>query len=356
MNSPLVFTDPSGFSPFWKKKWFKTAAAIGIGMWTGVWIGDGLIALAAGSAEGSFAGMFVTFAEGGVGSLSAAGAAASGAAGGFAAGLVSTGGDVKASLQQGLIGGLSGGLYSLAGGVGASFGTGGAEHYAAHAGAGCLVAVAQGGKCGQGAASALVAKFASLNSNFGKIGNGIATVIAGGTTSVIGGGKFANGATSALYGYLYNEVMSQKNGSRMHSEEFEALKDRSFFRGYHRYDNWTPCEGSCDKESVLFQLNEQPAPGIRIGNQTSIRGLGIVTHDSDSQGTLNTTSDGKHALAPGLVARVLEGRDGVLGIRSIGIGWGIFPSINESSAPSLWRAQDKAIFERANRCGTAKCQ
>ena len=188
MNSPLVFTDPSGFSPFWKKKWFKAVAAIGVGLLVGDFV-DAYMGLANWAAEGTFTAFQTSV--------------ASGAAGGFAAGLVSTGGDVKASLQQGLIGGFSAGLFNLAGDVGVGR-VGGFEHYAAHAGAGCLVAVASGGKCGRGAASAVVSKFTTLNSDFGTIGNGIATVIAGGTTSVIGGGKFANGATSALYGYLYN--------------------------------------------------------------------------------------------------------------------------------------------------------
>ena len=40
------------------------------------------------------------------------------------------------------------------------------------------------------------------------LGRGIATVVAGGVGSVIGGGKFENGAVTAAYGYLFNHCMS----------------------------------------------------------------------------------------------------------------------------------------------------
>lgn len=47
---------------------------------------------------------------------------------------------------------------------------------------------------------AVAGKFAT---NFTE-GNFMATVVAGGTVSAIGGGKFANGALTASFGYLYN--------------------------------------------------------------------------------------------------------------------------------------------------------
>jgi hypothetical protein len=160
---------------------------------------------------------------------------------------------------------------------------------------------------------------------------------------------------SELVEYLFNELLSRSDGSRMHSEEFDAKANRSAFSGYHRYDNFTACEGTCNPDAVVFQLNMQPAPGTRDGNNTTILILGTVSHDSDSQGTMNTTQEGSHRLAPGRVWRFREDRDGVVGIRTIGIGWGIFPKVNEITAPYLWRSQDRSIFERANRCGASRC-
>ena len=48
------------------------------------------------------------------------------------------------------------------------------------------------------------------NSNFGKV---IASSIVGGTASVLGGGKFANGAITGAYVMLFNEMMHQKDGN-----------------------------------------------------------------------------------------------------------------------------------------------
>jgi hypothetical protein len=119
---------------------------------------------------------------------------------GFAGGFVGSGGDLKAGVQ----GALTGGLFGAAGTIGAANDP---SRYLAHAGAGCISSVAGGGKCGEGAASAVFGKFTSNNINIqNDIGRGIAAVVAGGVGSVIGGGKFANGAETAAYGYLFNQM------------------------------------------------------------------------------------------------------------------------------------------------------
>ena len=107
-------------------------------------------------------------------------------------------------------------LFQQAGNVGGRDGANTLGRYLAHAGAGCISSVAGGGKCGQGAASAVFGKFTSNqiagiggDSLGADIGRGVATAVAGGVGSVIGGGKFANGAETAAYGYLFNELMHQ---------------------------------------------------------------------------------------------------------------------------------------------------
>ncbi len=198
-NNPLMYTDPSGFAPFWKKKWFKSLAAIGVGFLVAPYASN----LVAGLLEG-VEGLTYALAGGNGVALTSTGVtlanAGSAALVGFTSGLVASGGDLKASFQGAFIGVISGGLFNAAGQVGANFGDGKFAHYAAHAGAGCLTAVMQGGKCGQGAASAVVSKFATIETRGkGEYVQAFATIVAGGTTSVIGGGKFANGAQSALY-------------------------------------------------------------------------------------------------------------------------------------------------------------
>ena len=122
------------------------------------------------------------------------GAIIGGAAGGFAGGMVGSGGN----LHAGVSGAISGGLFGWAGGL-----TPGdpwsLERYAGHALAGCVGGLASGG-CERGAASAIAGQWGTniSNSSF------IVTVVVGGTTSVIGGGKFANGAETAAFGYMYN--------------------------------------------------------------------------------------------------------------------------------------------------------
>jgi hypothetical protein len=77
---------------------------------------------------------------------------------------------------------------------------------AGHAAVGCASAAASGGKCGAGALSAGVPAVAGPAIN----GRGFASLVAnstlGGLASVAGGGKFANGAATAAFGYLLNDM------------------------------------------------------------------------------------------------------------------------------------------------------
>ena len=76
-----------------------------------------------------------------------------------------------------------------------------------------MTSVAGGGKCGPGALSASFSKFATVSGFVGSdpISGTITSAIVGGTASVLGGGKFANGATTAAMGYLFN-AWAHRNG------------------------------------------------------------------------------------------------------------------------------------------------
>lgn len=76
----------------------------------------------------------------------------------------------------------------------------------AHMLIGCVQGAMSGGKCGPSAMAALAGKVATegLPGNVGVVERGLVTSLAGGTASVIGGGKFANGAYGAAVGYLFN--------------------------------------------------------------------------------------------------------------------------------------------------------
>jgi hypothetical protein len=87
---------------------------------------------------------------------------------------------------------------------------------AGHALVGCLSAVASGGKCGGGAAAGGLASlgsplveqyFPNARIDAGeKLGGTIASAVLGGIGSVAGGGKFANGAVTGAFGYLFNQL------------------------------------------------------------------------------------------------------------------------------------------------------
>jgi hypothetical protein len=84
-----------------------------------------------------------------------------------------------------------------------------------HAAVGCVSATMSGGDCGAGAVSAGLADYASNNMpglfDANVAGRTAYVAIVGGTTSVIAGGKFANGAQTAAFGYLFNS-WAHRNG------------------------------------------------------------------------------------------------------------------------------------------------
>jgi RHS repeat-associated protein len=201
MNNPLAYTDPSGYWSLrksWKKlfknKVFRAVAAIAVGYFTGGALMNAII-------PASF------------GAPSAALAAIGGAGGGLVGGAIS--GDSSKAALQGMF---SGGLFGFIGGSAAQGGWSDAARIGAHGAAGCVTSAAAGGSCGAGAASAAFGKFATLNGpgwtqdpqSFGQFAAGITyTAVSGGIGSVLAGGKFANGAETAAYGYLFNHMSAR---------------------------------------------------------------------------------------------------------------------------------------------------
>ena len=251
LNNPLSYTDPSGYflKKLFKNKAFRIIASIAVAAVIGDWTGQSVMwAMASTSSNAA-----------------AIGAIAGGAAGGFAAGVVGSGGDLKAGLQ----GALTGGLFGAAGTVG---GMNDPSRYLAHAGAGCVSAVAGSGKCGQGAASAVFGKFTSnalggLNENAPiseVVGKGVATAVAGGVGSVIAGGKFANGAETAAYGYLFNQI-SQRRGCTASNYMSCAMGDRES-------DEWKAADQKIKSgAAVIADATDKGATGaamacVAVGN------------------------------------------------------------------------------------------
>jgi hypothetical protein len=125
----------------------------------------------------------------------------SAAVGGLFGGAVATG-----NLEGALTSALTAVAFSGVGSWAETF-THPAQKIAAHAVTGCFVGEATGGTCGTGALSAAAGKAVTI----APWGSGpeikfVQAVTAGGVASVLGGGKFGNGAWTAGFGYLFNQL------------------------------------------------------------------------------------------------------------------------------------------------------
>ena len=148
------------------------------------------------------------------------------------------GGSLSQSLRAGLISAATAIAFNAVGGMVSGIGPvefGNAAHLvkiAGHAGVGCLSAMASGGKCGQGAASAAASAFGApvIGSMFPNpqgnagdfIGGTVASGALGGAASVAAGGKFATGAETAAFGYMFNHIVHDQ---RNYVDQFDIGND-----------------------------------------------------------------------------------------------------------------------------------
>jgi RHS repeat-associated protein len=213
LNNPLRYTDPSGEII----EWYLAAAYVvgavlarnGNEYWS--FVGQATMFFSGAALGGTcpVCGGWGAAAAGGSGAATA-GIFALGAIGGYAA-PGATGGDA-------ILGGLSALAFmaigqELADGVGfADVVDRAPQRMLAHALMGCVRGMASGGSCGPSAAAAFVSKGVTEGVSAGGGNawvNGIASTVAGGTISYMGGGKFANGAITAGYQYVFNQAMAQ---------------------------------------------------------------------------------------------------------------------------------------------------
>jgi RHS repeat-associated protein len=290
MNNPLVLTDPSGYSwwtslrnalcPICDSRHRREVLGLAVGLLTQQWW----------LVQGFWGG-----------------AIAAGAAGGFTGTLVVSGGDVRAAAQ----GALTGGMMGWAGGIGPAADSW--ERYAAHAFAGCVSGAVQGGGCGRGAAAAVTGKFITnqVPDDWSRPSQGIAAAFAGGTASVITGGKFSDGARTAAYGYLFNCLAHECDGAKYDQ------KDPT----YHSYVPFatdvlcnTSTAGCVDAARLEMSCNSAPSQGACVGvggkdvnqNLPGITSANPVTqYRPNPDMIINGTSDG-HIFNDGYVVRWLS--------------------------------------------------
>lgn len=111
----------------------------------------------------------------------------------------------------------------------------------AHALIGCASAAAGGGECAAGAAGAAAAKGITLGASELGIksaeGQYVLAAVAGGTASQLAGGRFANGALTAAFGYLFNQAgQSGRDPLDRHNLEVDRLIGEDIAKGYTLVD------------------------------------------------------------------------------------------------------------------------
>jgi RHS repeat-associated protein len=206
LNNPLNATDPSGYflKKLLKNKNFRLLLSIAISAYIGVGGWEFLHGAGGAGGVGGFTGSL----------------AGNAAAAGFVSGAINSG-----TLEGAVTGAFTSlaffGAGQAASALGGALGDGalaasflseqGLARALVHAAAGCAVSSSQGGDCGQGALSAGLTKFggshlpmADSGSFGGVLQNTMMQGALGGTISELTGGKFANGATSASFQFLFN--------------------------------------------------------------------------------------------------------------------------------------------------------
>ncbi|MGH8016716.1 MAG: RHS repeat-associated core domain-containing protein [Opitutaceae bacterium] len=200
-NNPLNATDPTGFLSL--KDVVKIVAIVVVAYFTAGW-GAGALG------PSISAGFGVSAAVGaGIG-----GGFAAGFASGFAGSLLN-GGSIGDAFQAGVVGGVIG---AISGGVAGGIGDLAAKyefqgdwlHHALHGVSQGAVTEAFGGDFRHGFYAAAFSSLATDKVSTrieGDSGRTIAAAVIGGTASVLGGGKFANGATTGAFTYLFNSAL-----------------------------------------------------------------------------------------------------------------------------------------------------
>lgn len=258
---------------------------------------------------------------------------------GFAGGAVASG-----NLSGGLQGAVSAiGFY----GVGEL--VGGMETFGSamvHGVAGCVSSEINGGKCGPGFLSASFSKamipVTAPMIRVDPLAGTVISAVVGGAGALLGGGKFANGALTAAFGYLFNcghdpgTCMSDQFSDDPRGHEYEHNLE------YTTYICVFP-DINCSREIVLEGVMRFPAPfssGSRMVNTGDISyagfaGLNPVMHvvDRANFAVFNLTQPGhwfQDASGAGYVYRnVQQDKIGVF-IQTYGAGNGPLKNINNA--------------------------
>jgi hypothetical protein len=228
--------------------------------------------------------------------------------------------------------------------------------------------------CARGAVSQVISKWVTLRTEtWGPAGQFAATTIAGGTTSVITGGKFATGAQTAAFGYLFNAMA--------HDRGTPAGYGPGSADGDHYYMVWTQLTTNCDAACVQawsaaslqfsypnFELRQTstdfggrpvvvygPPPGrdaLDPSNYVVPGGRVVQTLSLDGSVTNTTLRD--HVFCCGTITRSLVTVGNSLYMMTVGSGYNVFPgtnirstwlaNLNSSAGQQIFRSLDQQLI------------
>ncbi|WP_276576603.1 RHS repeat-associated core domain-containing protein, partial [Bradyrhizobium sp. 21] len=322
-NDPLTFTDPSGhcfLGCFWQHigsgissavhavtHFFATNAIARAILQIGATI---LLSSILGPG-GALAGLLT---QGGVAVASAVGGAI------IATGL--SGGNLGQILKAGLIAGVTAFAFYEIGSLtpGAAQGLKNpiayAENIAGHAAVGCASSVASGGSCGSGALSGAVGSalspltssiFPHPQADLGdRMGGTIVSAVAGGLASVAGGGKFANGAITGAFGYLFNEAShSYANRARICDTSEAGCTASVVYDGLLRNAFPGQPEGSVIESGTRYMV---------------IGGNPIRTYANPDNLSITNVTESEHMFCCGSVTRTVVVEGSTIFIDTVGAG------------------------------------
>ena len=314
-NNPMTCTDPSGMD-FWSD--IKDDI---VGDWKGLWHNPSFRMVASIAAA-----YFLGPGENCILSSLVSNGYAQAAIAGFVSGTISAG-NVKGGLQGALtsmafygIGQNVNGYMDKAGNI-TNWGKF-AEAVALHGVVGCVSSVAAGNKCGPGFLSAAFSQAALPLKGNNPIMGILSSMVIGGTASVLGGGKFSNGAETAAFGYLFN-CLAHECLSKYWDHDAP---------GYHSYSLMSPIlcnivESGC-VPAAQNELLCDSAPGqsqcakVGVLVQNNLTGGNNVTQYAFNPNLIvNGTSDG-HLFEDGYVMRSIQ-VDSLGNVRILTYGEGV---------------------------------
>ncbi|SHN94095.1 hypothetical protein, partial [bacterium endosymbiont of Bathymodiolus sp. 5 South] len=220
---------------------------------------------------------------------------------------------------------------------------------AAHGLAGGIVQDRMGGSFGAGFLSGSLGSYLGSSRHsknmFEMIGNTVRDAVVGGTISVIGGGKFANGAQTGAFRYLFNDSF-----------------DHLISKGSHDYERTSSvvCSTSsqgCSIKNVALQVQKVGAfPNQKsavLNNGTAqLFDVALLPLNSDdifsiptSTGVVNVTLP-NHVLYPGVVTRDAVLINNSIYIRTQGSGRGYWGGINNFLKDNVWSPIDQKVINK----------